>query len=133
MSSTMYGFIACTMEEGSYENCKNMVEQLPSSGQMVVKHLFHVIPRSRSFSYYMNMIIFGIDQKDDWCIDLEFLKQFEAFLVQLDWTHAELIHTWTGTQIRWSRQSDENHKYLASTKFTREYYGSIHDLVKLKS
>jgi hypothetical protein len=132
MSSTMYGFIACSTDSGVYNHCVEVIEQLPESGQMVVKHLFHVIPCSRSFSYYMNMITFGIDQKNDWCVDLEFLTQFEALLVKLDWKSAELIHTWTGTRVVWGRHTNSQHKYLPSTEFTRTAYGSTHDLAEIE-
>lgn len=80
----------------------------------------------------MNMITFGIDQKDDWAVDLNFISQFEAFLVQLDWQHAEIIHTWTGTRVVWERSIDSDRKFLASNNFTRKSFGSIHDLPEVE-
>lgn len=100
---------------------------------MIVKHLFHLIPRSPSFSYYMNMIAFGIDQKDDWCVDLELLSQFENFLITLDWKKAELVHTWTGTKVVWNRCRSENgKKYLSRSDFIRSAFGSTHDLKEIE-
>jgi hypothetical protein len=133
MSSTMYGYIACNTDDGCYEECINAIENLPTSGQMIVKHLFHLIPRSRSFSYYMNMITFGINQKQDWCVDLELLSQFEKFLVTLDWERAELVHTWTGTKIVWGRRrSETSREYLSRDDFVRIAFGSTHDLKEIE-
>ena len=132
MSSTVYGFIACNTDEGSYEECKLAVDNLPEQGQLVVKHLFHLIPRSSSFSYYMNMITFGIDQKDDWCVDLELIKQFENFLVTLDWFRAELIHTYTGTRVVWERCLDSNNQQLSRSDFKRKAFGSMHELGEIE-
>lgn len=133
MSSTMYGYIACNFDDGCYEECRNAIDNLPESGQMIVKHLFHLIPRSPSFSYYMNMITFGIDQKDDWCVDLELLSQFENFLITLDWKTAELVHTWTGTKVVWNRCRSENgKKYLSRSDFIRSAFGSTHDLKEIE-
>jgi hypothetical protein len=128
----MYGYIACSIDSGCYEECVSAIENLPVSGQMIVKHLFHLIPRSPSFSYYMNMITFGIDRKEDWCVDLELLSQFEKFIVTLDWQHAKLVHTWTGPKIVWNRRCSSDYKYLSRTEFVRSTFGSTHDLPEIE-
>lgn len=132
MSSTTYGFIACTTAEDGYYEAVKVIDSLPESGQMIVRHLFHVIPHSRGFSYYMNMITFGMDQKDDWCIDADFIEQFEKLLVRLDWSHAELIHTWTGTRVVWQRKRADESTLCERNEFERTSFGSVHDLRKIE-
>lgn len=99
---------------------------------MIVKNFFHVIPRSRGFSYYMNMITFGVDQKDDWCVDENFINQFEKFLVLIDWSHAELIHTYTGTRVVWDRKRTTEGSLCERDDFERSAFGSLHDLKEIQ-
>jgi hypothetical protein len=79
------------------------------------------------------MITFGIDQKEDWCVNLELLDQLEKFLTTLDWKSAELVHKWTGTKIVWSRRRSANdQKYLSRNEFVRSAFGSTHDLKEIE-
>lgn len=116
------------MSEEAYEEAQTVLNDLPESGQFIVRHLFNLIPRSRGFSYYMNMITFGTDQKGDWSVNEEMIKQFENLLVNLDWSHAELIHTFTGTRIVWEREQLDNKEYSKRNDFNKVAYGSFHDL-----
>lgn len=132
MSSTIYGFIACNSGEKSYEEAVEVIANLPESGQLLVKHLFNVIPCSSGSSYYMNMITFGIDQKDDWCVGEGFISQFEKILVCIDWSHAELIHTYSGTRVAWNRTKTKEGLFCARSNFERVAYGSYHDLKEIQ-
>ncbi len=72
-----------------------------------------------------------MDQKDDWCVDLEFISQFESLLIRLDWERAELNHTYTGTKVVWERNKSNDHSDMPRNDFVRKAYGSMHDLKEI--
>jgi len=108
MSVSVYGFISGITTESQDAHNISQLQALPATGAYLIKSLFSHVPQSRSHSYYGSHIHFSAGYKEFYCVDNEWLKEFETLLSNLYWNEAEIIVTWSRERYTWcSNYSNE--------------------------
>ncbi|WP_156152802.1 MULTISPECIES: hypothetical protein [Pseudomonas] len=129
MSVSVYGFIAGITT--SSQDAHNIVQlqALPETGAYLIKRLFSHIPQSQPHSYYGSHINFSAGYKEFYCLENDWLEEFETLLSNLYWSEAELIVTWSRERYTWRSNYSAEAPESGPNKITeRSRYGSAWEL-----
>lgn len=130
MSSIISGFIHCFLHEHDVERLnRQVIEDLPNSGKLIVRPMFNLIPNAHGHCYYGHLISFAAYYKECWCFDDDWLLQYENLLERLIWDSSEVVHSYSGERRTWA--SDKpliETERCPSLVASRCVYTSLHDL-----
>lgn len=101
MPVTVFGFIAGYTNAAQDAHNQQQLLVLPKIGAMLTAELFSFVPQSRGHAYYGSHIHFAAGHKELYCLDDEWIDDFENLLSRLYWNDAELIVTWSRGRYLW--------------------------------
>ena len=101
MPVRVYGFIESFNNQTQDEHNLEQIRLLPSKGAYLTNFLFSLVPYSRGYAYYGSHIHFAAGYKDLYCLDSEWIEEFERLLLQLYWHKAEVTLTWSQERYIW--------------------------------
>ncbi len=101
MPVTVFGFIDGYTDAAQDRHNQQQLKALPISGARLTTELFSLVPQSRGNAYYGSHIHFAAGYKEFYCLDNEWIVEFEGLLSRLYWSQAELIVTWSKERYLW--------------------------------
>ena len=123
MPVTVFGFIEGRTDVAQDVHNQQQLLALPKSGAYLTAHLFSFVPQSRGHAYYGSHIHFATGCKEFYCLDDEWIVEFESLLSKLYWSDAELIVTWSKERYLWvsnhsiNTPSDAPNKIVGRSRF----------------
>jgi hypothetical protein len=123
MPVSVYGFITGFTNDAQDTHNQLQLRALPELGVHLARELFSFVPQSKGYAYYGSHIHFAAGYKEFYCLDREWLEEFEFLLSSLYWNHSELILTWSKERYVWgsdySRDAPGNvpNKIVARSRF----------------
>ena len=123
MPVSVYGFIEGFTNGAEDAHNLLQLQELPEVGSYLTKCLFSFVPQSKAYAYYGSHIHFAVGYKELYCLDEEWLEEFEILLSKLYWSKAELILTWSKECYVWNSdyscddKSNVPNKIVSRTRF----------------
>jgi hypothetical protein len=102
MPVSVFGFIEGFTDVAQGVHNQQQILALPTSGAWLTAQLFSLVPQSRGHAYYGSHIHFAAGYKEFYCLDEEWILEFESLLSRLHWSQAELIVTWSKERYLWA-------------------------------
>jgi hypothetical protein len=132
MPVAVYGFVEGFTSEAQDTHNQLQLRALPEVGSFLTKELFSFVPQSRGYAYYGSHIHFAAGYKGFYCLDREWLEEFESLLSRLYWSNSELILTWSKERYVWSSDYSSDIPGKAPNKIvTRSRFESAWDLKQI--
>lgn len=123
MLVTVHGFIE-SYASGIQDDHNHMqIRALPEHGAYLIAPLFSLVRYDQRVAYYGGHIHFAAGYKEHYCLEKEWIEEFETLLSKLYWSAAEVTLTWSRERFAWSSdysvhdQRDMPNKILNRSRF----------------
>ena len=113
-----------------FEHNSRSISALPENGSFIIRPMFSAIPlEHRGHVNTFQVIHFAGVYDEMYCLDKEWVKEFEVLLSKLSWWSATVFHSYTGMRLEYmSKDHSIGSEAIPTSNWEIKGYESYHYL-----
>lgn len=131
MPVQVYGFIEGFGDPGHDAHNLAQIQTLPVTGAYLISPMFSLVQQG-AHAYYGGHVHFAAGYKEFYCLDADWIDEFESLLSRLYWSRAVAVVTWSQERYVWtSDYSSESRRHKPNSVVGRARFESAWNLKEI--